>query len=46
MIKYISIALLVSSEIFPQEIIHTEKHSTEDYIVYICLLYTSDAADE
>ena len=35
MIKYISIALLVSSVIFTQEIIHTEKHSTEDYIVYI-----------
>ena len=35
MIKYISISLLISSVIFSQEIIHTEKHSTGDYIVYI-----------
>ena len=35
MIKYISISLLISSIIFSQEIIHTEKHSTGDYIVYI-----------
>ena len=35
MIKYISISLLISSVIFSQEIIHTEKHSTDDYIVYI-----------
>ena len=35
MIKYISISLLISSVIFSQEIIHTEKHSTGDYLVYI-----------
>ena len=35
MIKFISISLLISSVIFSQEIIHTEKHSTGDYIVYI-----------
>ena len=35
MIKYILISVLVSSVMFSQEIIHTEKHSTDDYILYI-----------
>jgi len=35
MIKYVSISVLISSLIFSQEIIHTEKHSTDDYILFI-----------
>jgi len=36
MIKYIIvISVLISSVIFSQDIIHTEKHPTEDYIIYI-----------
>ena len=35
MTKYILISVLISSIIFSKEIIHTIKHPTDDYIVYI-----------